>query len=159
MLRNISYSSLQYMAISILFLIVSIIPFPFVANIFIPWFIPCFFVWQCKNDYHFPPVFIFFVSLIFDFFSGGLLGSSSLIILFFSRLIYNNRYILRGQTFFIKWITFCIWLLIIYIVDYALVSLIAMKLVEGLTHIMGFILLSLTYPMFYKVFQWIEDHE
>ncbi len=140
-------------------LLFSVMSFPFLGTIFIPWFLTFIFLWQCDNDYDFNPIFIFFVSLIFDFFTGGLLGISSLLFLIFARLVYNNRYILRGQTFYIKWASFSIWSLVLFISQYIISSLAILNFAYAVPFLISFILLALTYPMFYKLSQWIEQYD
>lgn len=148
----------QAIVLTSLALLVSIIPLPFLGNIFIAWFLTFIFMWQCDNDYRFNPVFIAVISLIFDFFTGGLLGLSSLLFLIFARLVYNNRFILRGQTFYIKWASFAVWVFTLFIVKYILSSLIMWSFADLIPTLISFVLLALTYPMFYKLSQWIESY-
>jgi len=147
----------KVLGLSLLTLILSIIPFPFFGTLFIPWFWAFLYLWQSDNNYDFTPVFIFMLALIFDFFSGGIVGLSPLLFLIFSRLVFNKRFILRGQTFVIKWLLFIGLTAFLFLIQYLLVSLFALKFVDVSDFVLVFIFLSLLYPLFYKIYQWVND--
>jgi cell shape-determining protein MreD len=159
MLKQMRSAQWPAMVLILIALLVGIIPFPFLGNLFIPWILTFIFLWQCDNDYHFNPIFIFVVALLFDFFTGGLLGLSPLLFLIFGRVVYNNRFILRGQTFYIKWMSFSVLSIILFVAEYVISSLAAMSLVSAVPYLISLILLLLTYPIFYKLSGMMEDYE
>jgi len=158
-MEYINFHTFPVRVIILIALLLGIIPLPFLGNIFIPWFITFIFLWQCDNDYHFNPIFIFIVSILFDFFSGGLLGLNALLFLLFSRLVYNNRFILRGQSFYIKWLAFGLWMLAIYLLNYIIVSLSTLSFAEIMPLLAKFLILTTTYPLMFKLFNLTERYK
>jgi len=155
--KFIVYSHIKYIIMSLLALIVGVIKIPVLLDsAFVPWFLPVLFIWQCENDYHFNPIFIFLVTLLYDIFTGGILGISSLLFLIALRMVYNNRFILRGQSFPIKWASFSIWALVLYIVYYLSYCLFSSAFLNPLPFVINIIFLAITYPLFNKALQWAD---
>jgi cell shape-determining protein MreD len=159
MIIKILFSNFSFIVLSIITLLFSLMPLNIFGTIFIPWFIPVIFIWECNNDYKFNPLFIAFIALIFDFLTGNLLGLNSLILVVLGKIIYSNRYILRGQTFVIQWISFSICLLILFIVEYLLSSIAKVNFIDVVPFIFNLIIIAVTYPVFYKIFDWIDKYE
>lgn len=159
MFKDLHHYNLPAMFIVLVALFIGVIPFPFLGNIFVPWFLTFIVLWQVDNDYKFNPIFIFFTALVFDFLTGGLLGMSPLVLLILSRVVYNNRFILRGQTFNIKWMSFSVLVLVAFVIEYIISSMAIMRLVNAVPFALNFILLALTYPIFYKLFRLTESYE
>jgi hypothetical protein len=153
MSRQIFLPSIEYKMLIMIFisLIFSIIPFPAIG-IFIPWFIVPFFILQINNDYKFTPIFLFLITLTFDFFAGSMVGLLPLLLLLTLRFIYNKRFILRGQSFSIQCISFAIICFIIFTLYYILLSLFSLNLLPIRNYLLDFVFLTALYPVFSKIY-------
>lgn len=159
MFKQIQYANFPLIVLTVLALLVSLIPLPFLGNIYIPWMVAFIFLEQCDNDYYFTPIFICLISLVFDFFTGGLLGMTSVLMLIMARLVYNHRFILRGQILQIKWIFFSIWVFVFTLLSYLIISLASRNFISVVPSIISFLILSLTYPMFYRITLLVDQYE
>lgn len=102
---------------------VSAWPIPYLGQVMPPLAFISLFYWSAHRPDLFPPSVAFFVGLLNDIVSGGILGLSALLFTLANRFIWQHRGLFAGHSFFLLWAGFSLSTGIFFVVQWSLLSL------------------------------------
>jgi rod shape-determining protein MreD len=126
---------------------VSAWPLPHLGPVMPPLAFIALFYWAAHRPDLFPPIVAFFLGLLNDFINGGPLGLSALLFTVAHQIIWRQRGLFAGHSFFILWLGFALAAALLMLAQWVLMGLLTWQPAPPVPILVQTILAILLFPL------------
>lgn len=112
--------------------------------------------WTTHRPSLLPPVFIFFIGLVYDFALSFPIGFHSALFLLMQWVLHKQRLFFMGQTYLVSWIGFCLTCFIVLSIEWAFFSIYSQSYINLIPLFQSLVLTAFLFPLIAILFKQIQ---